>query len=113
MEVKARATNIRISPRKVRYVVDMIRGKDVEKAQAILKLIPNRGGAAVLKVLNSAIANAEHNEDLNRDDLYVAKVFVDEAPTWKRIKPRAMGRADRIAKRNCHITVIVSEREEV
>lgn len=112
MEITAKAKNIRISPRKVRYVADLVRGKDVEKATAILQLIPNRGGKAVLKVLNSAVANAEHNNDMNRDDLYVARIFIDEGVTWKRIKPRAFGRADRIDKRTSHITVIVSEREE-
>lgn len=111
MEVKAVAKHIRISPRKVRYVADLVRGKGVEEARAILKLIPNRGGVPVLKVLNSAIANAEHNNDMNEDELFIKKIFVDEGVTWKRIKPRAMGRADRINKRNCHITVVVSEKE--
>jgi len=113
LEVKAIAKHVRISPRKVRYVVDLIRGKNATEAQAILSLVPNRATAPVLKVLNSAIANAEHNADMNKDDLYVAKAFVDEGVTWKRIKPRAMGRADRINKRTSHITVVVSQREEV
>lgn len=112
MEVKAVAKHVRISPRKVRYVADLVRGKDVEKARAILKLTPNRGCTPVLKVLNSAVANAEHNNNMNGDDLFVKTIFVDEGVTWKRIKPRAMGRADRIYKRCCHITVIVAEREE-
>lgn len=112
MEVKAVAKHIRISPRKVRYVADLVRGKDVEEARAILKLTPNRGCTPVLKVLNSAIANAEHNNNMSGDDLIVKKIFVDEGVTWKRIKPRAMGRADRIFKRCCHITVVVDEREE-
>ena len=112
MEVKAVAKHIRISPRKVRYVADLVRGKGVEEARAILKLTPSRGCTPVLKVLNSAVANAEHNNDMNGDDLFVKKIFVDEGVTWKRIKPRAMGRADRIYKRCCHITVVVDEREE-
>ncbi len=112
MEVKAVAKHIRISPRKVRYVADMVRGKGVGEARGILKLIPNRGGVPVLKVLNSAVANAEHNNDMNEDELFVKKIFVDEGVTWKRIKPRAMGRADRIFKRTCHITVVVSEKED-
>lgn len=112
MEVKAVAKHVRISPRKVRYVADLVRGKDVEQARAILKLTPNRGCTPVLKVLNSAVANAEHNNNMNGDDLFVKTIFVDEGVTWKRIKPRAMGRADRIYKRCCHITVIVAEREE-
>ena len=111
MEVKAVAKHIRISPRKVRYVADMVRGKGVEEARAILKLIPNRGSVPVLKVLNSAVANAEHNNDMNEDELFVKKIFIDEGVTWKRIKPRAMGRADRINKRTCHITVVVREKE--
>jgi large subunit ribosomal protein L22 len=112
VESKAVAKHIRISPRKVRQVVDLIRGKGVDEAAAILKLLPNRGSEPVFKVLNSAVANAEHNNNLNRDDLIVKRVFVDQGPTMKRFKPRAMGRADRILKRTCHITVVVSEREE-
>ncbi|MGI5874368.1 MAG: 50S ribosomal protein L22 [Bacillota bacterium] len=112
MEVKAVAKHIRISPRKVRYVADLVRGKGVEEARAILKLTPNRGCTPVLKVLNSAVANAEHNNNMNGDDLFVKKIFVDEGVTWKRIKPRAMGRADRIFKRCSHITIVVDEREE-
>lgn len=112
MEVKAVAKHIRISPRKVRYVADMVRGKSVVEARGILKLIPNRGGVPVLKVVNSAAANAEHNNDMNEDALYIKRIFVDEGVTWKRIKPRAMGRADRIFKRTCHITVVVSEKED-
>lgn len=112
MEVKAIAKHIRISPRKVRYVADLVRGKGVVEARAILKMIPNRGGVPVLKVLNSAAANAEHNNDMVEDDLFIKKIFIDEGVTWKRIKPRAMGRADRIFKRTCHITVVVSEKED-
>ncbi|MDO4541599.1 MAG: 50S ribosomal protein L22 [Bacillota bacterium] len=112
MEVKAVAKHIRISPRKVRYVADLVRGKGVEEARGILRLVPNRGGVPVLKVLNSAVANAEHNNDMNEDELFIKKIFVDEGVTWKRIKPRAMGRADRIFKRTCHITVVVSEKED-
>jgi len=113
VECKAVAKYIRISPRKVRQVVDLIRGKSVNEASAILKLIPNRAKEPVSKVLNSAIANAEHNASLNKDDLVVSKVFVDQGPTLKRFKPRAMGRADRMLRRTSHITVVVSEREEV
>ncbi|MEG0998360.1 MAG: 50S ribosomal protein L22 [Clostridiales bacterium] len=112
MEVKAIAKHIRISPRKVRYVADLVRGKRVEEARGILKLIPNRGGVPVMKVLNSAVANAEHNNDMSEDDLFIKKIFIDEGVTWKRIKPRAMGRADRMFKRTCHITVVVSEKED-
>ncbi|MGI6684262.1 MAG: 50S ribosomal protein L22 [Bacillota bacterium] len=113
MESKAVAKYIRISPRKVRQVIDLIRGKNVDEAAAILKLTPNRATEPVSKVLKSAVANAEHNQNLNRDDLIVAKAFVDQGPTIKRFRPRAMGRADRMLRRTSHITVIVGEREEV
>jgi large subunit ribosomal protein L22 len=113
VESKAVAKYIRISPRKVRQVIDLIRGKNVDEAAAILKLTPNRATEPVSKVLKSAVANAEHNQNLNRDDLIVAKAFVDQGPTIKRFRPRAMGRADRMLRRTSHITVIVGEREEV
>lgn len=113
VEAKAVAKYIRISPRKVRQVVDLIRGKSVDEASAILKLIPNRAKEPVGKALKSAVANAEHNANLNKDDLVVSKVYVDQGPTLKRFKPRAMGRADRIMGRTSHITVVVSAREEV
>ncbi|MDW7674962.1 MAG: 50S ribosomal protein L22 [Bacillota bacterium] len=112
MEVKAVAKYIRMSPRKIRKVVDMIRGKKVGEALAILKFTPTGGAKPVEKVLKSAIANAEHNLELNVDELVVAKVMVDEGPTLKRFKPRAMGRADQIRKRTSHITVVVSEKKE-
>jgi large subunit ribosomal protein L22 len=112
VEVKAVAKFIRISPRKARQVIDLIRGKSVAEASAILTLVPNRAKEPIGKVLKSAVANAEHNGNMNRDNLIVVKAFVDEGPTLKRFKPRAMGRADRILKRTSHITVVVSEREE-
>lgn len=111
MEAKAIAKYVRISPDKVRQVVDLIRGKDVKEALAILKFTPKRASAAVEKVVKSAVANAEHNYEMNADNLYVAKVYVDQGPSWKRYRPRAMGRADLIRRRTSHITVIVSERE--
>ncbi len=112
MEVKAVAKYIRMSPRKIRKVVDLIRGKKVGEALALLKFVPAGGAEPVEKVLKSAIANAEHNLELSADDLIVSKVFVDEGPTIKRFKPRAMGRADQIRKRTSHITVVVSEKKE-
>ncbi|MGI6450877.1 MAG: 50S ribosomal protein L22 [Desulfitobacteriia bacterium] len=112
METKAVAKFIRISPRKVRQVVDLIRGKKVEEAFAILKFTPQISREPVSKVLQSAVANAEHNLDLSPDDLYVTKIFVDQGPTLKRIKPRAQGRADRIRKRTSHITVFVGDKKE-
>lgn len=110
MEAKAVAKYIRISPRKARQVVDLIRGKSVTEAYAILKFTPNKGAAIVENVLKSAVANAEHNYDMNVDELYVSSAYVDQGPSLKRFKPRAMGRADGIKKRTSHITVMVSER---
>lgn len=112
METKAVAKFVRISPRKVRLVVDLIRGKKVEEALAILKFTPQISREPVIKVLKSAIANAEHNMEMSPDDLYVTRVFVDQGPTLKRIMPRAMGRADRIRKRTSHITVVVGDKKE-
>jgi len=112
METKAIAKFVLISPRKVRQVVDLIRGKKVEEALAILQYTPNISTEPLAKVLKSAVANAEHNLDMSSDDLYVTRIFVDQGPTLKRIKPRAMGRADRIRKRTSHITVVVGDKKE-
>ncbi|MFZ5641743.1 MAG: 50S ribosomal protein L22 [Bacillota bacterium] len=112
MEAKAVAKYIRISPRKVRQVVDLIRGKKIGEAIAILKFTPKRAADAVEKVVKSAVANAEHNLEMDRDALYIAEVYVDQGPTLKRFKPRAMGRADLIRKRTSHITVVVAEKKE-
>ncbi len=112
MQAKAVAKYIRISPRKVRQVVDLIRGKGVGEAFAILKFTPNLSAVAVEKVLKSAVANAEHNYEMTAEELVVREVFVDQGPTMKRFKPRAMGRADVIRKRSSHITVVVSEKKE-
>jgi large subunit ribosomal protein L22 len=113
VEAKATAKYIRIAPNKARQVVNLIRGKDVDEALAILKFTPKRVAEVVEKVLNSAIANAEHNYDMDRENLFVSKIYVDQGPTMKRYKPRAFGRADLIRKRTSHITVVVSEKEEV
>ena len=110
MEAKAIAKSIRIAPRKVRLVVDLIRGKKVGEALAILALTPKAASPVVEKVLKSAVANAEHNLDLDPNSLVVSKVFVDEGTTLKRFRPRAMGRASKINKRTSHITVVVSEK---
>lgn len=112
MQAKAIARYVRISPRKVRQVVDLIRGKKVSDALAILQFTPNGATEPVTKVLQSAVANAEHNYEMDGDSLFVAEVFVDQGPTLKRIKPRAMGRADQIRKRTSHITVVVGEKKE-
>lgn len=112
MEAKAIAKFIRISPRKVRQVADLIRGKKVGEALAILKFTPKGAALPVEKVVKSAVANAEHNYEMNVDNLYISSIFIDQGPTLKRFKPRAMGRADMIRKRSSHITVIVSEKKE-
>jgi len=112
VEAKAQARFIRIAPRKARIVMDLIRGKDVEEALTILRFTPKRASSIIEKVLNSAIANAEHNYEMKREDLYIDKGYVDEGPTLRRFRPRAMGRASRINKRSSHITVVIREREE-
>ena len=105
METMARLKGARLSAQKARLVADQIRGKTVEDALSILTFSPKKGAAIMKKVLDSAIANAENNEGADVDELKVSTVFVDEGMTMKRIKPRAKGRADRIFKRSCHITV--------
>jgi large subunit ribosomal protein L22 len=109
MEVLAKHRYAQISPQKVRLVADQIRGLSVAEAIDILTYSPKKAAGLVKKVLESAMANAEHNEGADIDELTVAKVFVDEGPTMKRIMPRAKGRADRILKRSSHISVIVSD----
>ncbi len=113
MEAKAVAKYIRISPRKSRLVIDLIRGKNVNQAEAILKFTPNKPAEDIIKVLHSAIANAENNLNLSKEELIVTKAFIDEGPRLKRFKPRAQGRADRMVHRTSHITVVVGTREEV
>ncbi len=110
MEVKAQAKTVRIAPRKVRLVVDTIRGKDVKEAAAILEFT-NRGAATpVAKVLKSAVANAVHNNGMDEEKLYVKAAYVDEGMTLKRFMPRAKGSAAQILKRTSHITIVVDER---
>ncbi|MBA5762704.1 50S ribosomal protein L22 [Vibrio sp. 404] len=110
MEALAKHNFARISPQKARLVADQIRGKSVDQALEILTFSNKKAAELIKKVLESAIANAEHNEGADIDDLNVAKIFVDEGPTMKRIMPRAKGRADRILKRSSHITVVVADR---
>ncbi|KJS85050.1 MAG: 50S ribosomal protein L22 [Peptococcaceae bacterium BICA1-8] len=112
MEAKAVAKFIRISPRKARQVMDLIRGKGIFDAYAILKFTPNKGAELIEKVLKSAASNAENNYEMDVDSLVVSRCYVDQGPSLKRIKPRAMGKADSIRKRTSHITVIVSEKKE-
>ena len=109
-EVAAVLRGARLSAQKARLVADQIRGKHVSEALSILEFSPKKGDDLMKKVLESAIANAEHNEGADVDELTVSTVFVDEGMTMKRIRPRAKGRADRILKRSCHITVKVSEK---
>ncbi len=109
MEVTAKHKGARISAQKARLVVNQIRGKTVDEALQILSYSPKKAASLVKKVLESAVANAEHNNGFDIDELKVATVFIDEGTTMKRIKPRAKGRADRILKRSCHITVRVAE----
>lgn len=109
MEVAATLKGARLSAQKARLVADQIRGKSVDEALNILAFSPRKGAGIVKKVLESAIANAEHNEGADVDELKVSTIFVDEGMTMKRIRPRAKGRADRILKRSCHITVKVAE----
>lgn len=110
MRPKATAKYIRMSPRKVKAVIDLIRDKDLVEAQAILANTPRAATEPVLKVLNSAAANAVNNLGMDSDSLYVAEVYADQGPTLKRYRPRAHGRAARIRKRTSHITVVLDER---
>ena len=110
MESKAVAKYVRIAPRKVRVVMDLIRGKNVAEAFAILKFTPKVGADVIEKVLKSAVANAENNFDKNVDKLYISTAFVDQGPTMKRIHPRSRGQAFKILKRSSHITIAVEER---
>ncbi len=111
MESRAQAKMVRISSRKVKLVIDLIRGKDVGEAFAILKLTPKAASPIVEKVLKSAVANAEHNYNMDVENLYVKEVYVGEGPTLKRFRPRAQGRATQILKRTSHTTVVVAEKE--
>ncbi|MBK8970715.1 MAG: 50S ribosomal protein L22 [Hahellaceae bacterium] len=110
MEVSAKLSGARISAQKARLVADLVRGKKVDQALDILAFSEKKASALVKKVLESAIANAEHNQGLDVDLLKVSTIFVDEGSTMKRIMPRAKGRADRISKRTCHITIKVAEK---
>ncbi len=112
MEAKAKANYVRIAPRKARAVIDLIRYKPVEEAKAILKYNPRRAASIIGKLLDSAVANAENNQDMNTFDLYVHRAYVDEGPTMKRVQPRARGRRYLIRKRLSHITLVLREGKE-
>ena len=109
----AHARHIRISPTKVRQVLAVVRGKSVNDALALLENTPKAASEILIKLINSAAANAEHNNNMSRSDLVVAEIFADVGPTLKRKMPRARGRADRILKRTSHITVILDSMREV
>ena len=111
IEVAARLKGARISAQKARLVADQIRGKGVEESLDLLTFSSKKAASIIKKVLNSAIANAEHNEGADVDELKVSTIFVDEGSTMKRLRPRAKGRADRILKRSCHITIKVADSE--
>ena len=110
METSARTRFVRISAQKARLVVDLIRGRSVEEALNVLDYTPKKAAGIIAKTLRSAVANAEDQQNVDVDDLYVKRAFVDEGPTQRRIRPRAHGRATPILKRSSHITVIVDEK---
>jgi large subunit ribosomal protein L22 len=112
-QVRAVARHVRISPFKARQFATLIRGKDLEEARYITAFSPHNAARVVGKVLESAAANAENNDGLSADELFVVNCYVDEGSTLKRWRPRALGRATRINKRTSHITVILAEREKV
>jgi large subunit ribosomal protein L22 len=112
MEARAQARRVSVAPMKARRVVDLIRGLPTGEAQAVLQFAPQAASEPVLKVLNSAIANAENNHNMDARELVIAEAYVDEGPTMKRIRPRAQGRAYRIRKRSSHITIVVADADE-
>jgi large subunit ribosomal protein L22 len=109
METRAVAKFVRVSPQKIRLIMDEVRGKKVDEALNMLAFTPNKGAGILKKLINSAVANAEQNAGADVDKLYISKIFADEGPTLKRFRPRAMGRATRILKRSSHLTVILDE----
>ena len=111
MESRASVKHVRISPRKVSIVLDLIRGQDADKAMAILKYTPKSACEVVSKLLKSAMANAENNHDMYVNNLYVAECLVGPGTTLKRIRPKDHGRAHRILKRTSHITLVLKEKE--
>ena len=109
---RAQARYARIGPRKARRVIDLVRGMKASEALDVLRFTPQAASEDVYKVVASAVANAEHNEHLDRDALWISEAYVDEGPTLKRFRPRAQGRAYRVRKRTSHITVVVEAREQ-
>jgi large subunit ribosomal protein L22 len=113
MNAHATANHIRQSPYKVRIVLDLVRGRPVDEARVVLDFTNRKAAGTIKKLLNSAVANAEHNFALDADELIVSEAYANEGPTLKRWRPRARGRATRILKRTSHITIVVAELEEV
>lgn len=111
MQARAEAKHIRISPRKMKPIADLVRGKSVKDAQAILKFTPRKGAEIFLKVLNSAVANAENNHHLDVETLIVKEIYANQGPTMKRWNAGSMGRANPVLKRSSHVGVVVAERE--
>ena len=111
MEARAHLRYARIAPRKVSVVLDLIRGEDLDKALAILQYTPKAACEPLLKLVKSAAANAENNHNMDKNNLYVAECFVCPGPILKRIRPRAQGRAFRVLKRTCHVTIVLKEKE--
>ncbi len=111
MEVRASAQRVRVSPRKARLVVDMVRGKKVTEAIELMKFVPNKSAPVIEKLLKSVAANAENNYDLDPNDLWIKSIYADDASQMRRFKPRARGRVGRIIRRSTHITVVAEERE--
>ena len=109
MEARAKLSYARVSSRKVKIVIDMIRNKPVGEAMGILKNTPKAASELLIKLLNSAAANAENNHNMDKNNLYVAEVYANQGPTLKRVRPRAQGRAFRIRKRTSHITIVLKE----
>ena len=109
MQVQAKLRGARVSAQKARLVADQVRGRPVEDALNLLTYSSKKGADVIRKLLNSAIANAEHNEGADVDELKISEIYVDEGMTMKRIMPRAKGRADRILKRSCHISITVAD----
>jgi len=110
MEVRASLQRVRVSPRKARLVVDMVRGHKVTEAIEMMKFVPNKAAEDVEKLLKSVAANAENNFDLDPEDLWIKAIYADDAPQMRRFKPRARGRVGKIIRRSTHITVIAEER---
>ncbi len=110
MEIRAVARFVRVSPQKVRLVMAQVRGEKVEYALGLLSFAPQKGAKILKKLVDSAVANAQENTDMDVDNLYISKIYADEGPTQKRWRPRALGRATKILKRTSHLTVVLDEK---